>query len=80
VTAKHTATLKYPFRSTAAMPLVMMCGLPCSGKTLRAQQIAAFIAASDLKAVPVHVINDESLHLDRNEAYKGAQRTRGGCQ
>ncbi len=55
------------------MPLIMMCGLPCSGKTHRAEQIAAFIAASDLKAVPVHVVNDEFLNLERNEAYKGAQ-------
>jgi protein KTI12 len=50
------------------MPLISLCGLPCSGKTTRALEIAAGL--KDI--MPVHIINDASLGLDRS-IYDGGQ-------
>jgi protein KTI12 len=53
------------------MPLVMMCGLPCSGKTRRAQQIAAHLSTvPEAQRMPIHVVNEESLNIQRDLAYK----------
>eukprot|EP00004_Rigifila_ramosa_P014545 TRINITY_DN3314_c0_g1_i2.p1 TRINITY_DN3314_c0_g1~~TRINITY_DN3314_c0_g1_i2.p1 ORF type:complete len:303 (+),score=49.91 TRINITY_DN3314_c0_g1_i2:3-911(+) len=46
----------------------MMCGIPCSGKTTSATQLAAELPA--LTQLPVTIINEESLLLDRLAAYR----------
>ncbi|KAK8813688.1 hypothetical protein WA556_000262, partial [Blastocystis sp. ATCC 50177/Nand II] len=48
------------------MPLVVICGKPCSGKTTAAEKIASFIKA---KGKDVTIINLESLKMDPKSAY-----------
>jgi len=50
------------------MPLIVMSGIPCSGKTLRAQQLRHYFEA---KGIAVHLINEESLLIVRDHGYKG---------
>jgi len=60
------------------MPLIMMCGFPSSGKTRVAIRLAEFLSSKT--EMEVVVVNDESLLLKRNEAYKDSQEeknTRG---
>ncbi|EGF76326.1 hypothetical protein BATDEDRAFT_92837 [Batrachochytrium dendrobatidis JAM81] len=66
------------------MPLVIICGVPLSGKTFRAKQIAKYIEAYifqeqesllqrglgfDSKVI---IINDESLGIDKSTGYSNA--------
>lgn len=51
------------------MPLILICGQPCSGKSSVAAQLEQVLQA---KGLEVMVVDEESLHLDRNEAYRGA--------
>lgn len=51
------------------MPLILICGQPCSGKSSVAAQLEQLLQAKGLEVV---VVDEESLHLDRNEAYRGA--------
>ncbi|KAF3783749.1 KTI12-like protein [Nymphaea thermarum] len=48
------------------MALVVMCGQPCSGKSTAACLLAGILRSQDLK---VRLIDESSLHLDRNVAY-----------
>lgn len=41
-------------RKKSSMPLVVMCGLPCSGKTQRVEQLVQFIKENYDKEVQVH--------------------------
>lgn len=62
-----------------------MCGIPCSGKTTRATELARLLEAyitehgaelAEKKIVvrpSIVVCNDESLKLDRRAAYAGKQ-------
>ena len=50
------------------MPLVIMSGQPCSGKSSLAAKLAASFRELNLET---HVIDEPSLHLQRNTAYKG---------
>ena len=43
------------------MPLIMMVGIPCSGKTSRAVEIAKYIAENF--KIDVQIINEEFLGL-----------------
>ncbi|KAI9355055.1 protein KTI12 [Zopfochytrium polystomum] len=59
------------------MPLVVMVGLPCAGKSTRASEIAALLddhlrrnSLSD--KMRIVVINEESLNIDRAESYQNA--------
>lgn len=65
------------------MPLVILSGLPSSGKTRRAQELKQFfetrIAAQNLdgtapkaKDYRIHIINDESLNLNKHVSYNTA--------
>ncbi|KAI9717607.1 MAG: hypothetical protein M1812_004552, partial [Candelaria pacifica] len=61
------------------MPLILISGYPCSGKTHRAQQLQTFfiskIATSPsphTASLKVHHITDQSLGLDR-EVYREAR-------
>lgn len=73
------------------MPLVILSGLPSSGKTGRAQELKEYFEtrlasqiqdASDSKAKDyrIHIVNDESLNLDKHVSYNTAadeKRARG---
>ncbi len=50
------------------MPLVLLSGYPCSGKTSAAAQLAALLTDAGRD---VTVINEESLHLTREDCYSG---------
>lgn len=54
------------------MPLIVMCGYPCSGKTRRAEELRAhFELNSDRK---VHVVGDGALGVDKNTVYADSQK------
>jgi protein KTI12 len=52
------------------MPLVVLCGPPCSGKTRRAQALAE--AARRRGVDSVELVNEESLKISRTQAYASA--------
>ena len=52
-----------------AMPLIVVAGLPSSGKSSVA---AALAEACRALGQDVQVVDEDSLHLKRNESYKGA--------
>lgn len=59
------------------MALIMMCGLPSSGKTRRAMDFASWLREQGKNVV---LINEESLGLDRRKCYKdipSEKNTRG---
>ncbi|XP_029188575.2 protein KTI12 homolog [Acropora millepora] len=49
------------------MPLVIMCGFPCSGKTKRANELKSYLQNS--RGRSVQLSSDESLNFERNTAY-----------
>ena len=51
------------------MALVLMCGQPCSGKSTAAACLKE--ALEKRSNVPVILIDEPSLNLDRNESYQG---------
>ena len=53
------------------MPLIIMVGIPCSGKTTRARQIADYLT-QEVK-LDVEIINEETLGLSKAEYYKDSQ-------
>lgn len=62
----------------AAMPLVVVCGQPCSGKSTIVQKLSA---AFQGKGLPVEVVDEPSLHLERSSAYTGKdKRSRDNAQ
>ena len=52
------------------MPLVVVTGFPCSGKTRRAHELADYLRSVGWV---VHMHNNESLGIDRNQAYANSQ-------
>ncbi|XP_006628956.2 protein KTI12 homolog [Lepisosteus oculatus] len=56
------------------MPLVVMCGFPCSGKSRRAQELKEyFLSKTDRK---VYVVGDETVGVDKNSVYADSQKER----
>ena len=51
------------------MPFVLMCGLPCSGKTTRTKQLIDFLRKQ--KGVNVSIISDDDFGVKRNIVYGG---------
>lgn len=49
------------------MPLIVLCGQPCSGKSSVAQQLQELLTAA---GHPVHLVDEPSLHLERNACYQ----------
>lgn len=49
------------------MPLVIMCGMPCSGKTRRTQELVDYINANSDKQV--HVVSDDFSVVAKNDCY-----------
>ncbi len=52
------------------MPLIVVCGQPCSGKSAVTAQLADLLRAKGLEVV---VVDEDSLLLDRNESYRGGR-------
>ncbi|GJN34213.1 hypothetical protein PR202_gb22858 [Eleusine coracana subsp. coracana] len=52
------------------MALVLMCGQPCSGKSEAAACLTAALRSSSAD-LTVRIIDESSLHLERNDSYKG---------
>lgn len=50
------------------MPFILICGQPCSGKSSVTAQLAELLRVKGLEVV---VVDEDSLHLDRNESYRG---------
>lgn len=51
------------------MPLVILTGFPCSGKTKRVVELKKYLEES--KSQTVRVIDDESADVDRHLTYHG---------
>jgi molybdopterin-guanine dinucleotide biosynthesis protein len=56
--------------------LIVLVGQPASGKSTIAADLADRLRARGLD--PVHIVDEPSLHLLRNEAYASKQGTRTG--
>eukprot|EP00823_Brevimastigomonas_motovehiculus_P005268 TRINITY_DN3826_c0_g1_i1.p1 TRINITY_DN3826_c0_g1~~TRINITY_DN3826_c0_g1_i1.p1 ORF type:complete len:278 (+),score=41.12 TRINITY_DN3826_c0_g1_i1:116-949(+) len=57
------------------MPLVVLCGLPCSGKTTRAKELGQYL--TDEKCV-VQYVDFESIGISRNDLYKDSASEKKG--
>ncbi|KAJ3305961.1 kti12, chromatin associated [Kappamyces sp. JEL0829] len=59
------------------MPLVTIVGIPLSGKTTRANELAAYVRSRlDGESLPIRkiiVVNEENLELDKLAAYRDAE-------
>ncbi|XP_041853256.1 protein KTI12 homolog [Melanotaenia boesemani] len=54
------------------MPLIVMCGYPCSGKTQRAEELKKYFEdGTDRK---VHIVGDGVLGVERNGVYADSQK------
>ena len=51
------------------MPLIIMCGFPCSGKTRRAVELKHYFEQNAERKV--HVVGDGTLGIERNAMYAG---------
>lgn len=51
------------------MPLIVMCGYPCSGKTRRTEELKVYFEKNTDRKV--HVVGDGVLGVDRNTVYAG---------
>jgi protein KTI12 len=60
------------------MALVVMCGQPCSGKSEAAACLTAALRSSSAD-LTVRIIDESSLHLGRNDSYKGTAVTYCNC-
>jgi Chromatin associated protein KTI12 len=66
-------TSQPPPDAAGTMPLIIISGLPSSGKTTRAHQLQKALEdkiASSQRKFRVHVINDDTLGINR-QVYKG---------
>ncbi|XP_070536015.1 protein KTI12 homolog [Ptychodera flava] len=54
------------------MPLILMCGLPCSGKTRRADELKRHLESKYDKTV--HIVSDHTIQVDRNTVYSDSRR------
>lgn len=54
------------------MPLVVLCGYPCSGKTRRAHELRDYFTQNTERKV--HVVGDEDQGIDKNSVYSGENR------
>ncbi|XP_071355427.1 protein KTI12 homolog [Trachinotus anak] len=54
------------------MPLIVMCGYPCSGKTRRAEELKVYFERSTERKV--HVVGDGALGVEKNSVYADSQK------
>lgn len=52
------------------MPLIVMCGYPCSGKSRRAEELKVYFEESTERR-KVHIVGDGSLGVEKNTVYAG---------
>ena len=50
------------------MPFIIICGFPCSGKSLRATQLKTYL---EEKNSVVHIISEDEFETNKNECYSG---------
>lgn len=50
------------------MPLLIICGKPCTSKTKRAEEIKKFFN-EDHKDIEVEILNEERFDIDKNLMY-----------
>lgn len=50
------------------MPLILMCGPPCSGKSELAKRISKEIQ-EEIPELEIHIINEKSLNVNKHETY-----------
>lgn len=51
------------------MPLIVMCGYPCSGKTRRAHELREYFTQNTERQV--HIVGDEVQGIDKSSVYAG---------
>jgi tRNA uridine 5-carbamoylmethylation protein Kti12 len=51
------------------MPLLLICGPPGSGKSVRAKELAAYF--EEAHKMQICLINEEELKIIKNEGYQG---------
>ncbi|RVE71870.1 hypothetical protein OJAV_G00055920 [Oryzias javanicus] len=54
------------------MPLVVICGYPCSGKTKRAEELKEYFHRNTERKV--YIVGDGALGVDRNSVYADSQK------
>ncbi|KAM9854960.1 protein KTI12 homolog [Aulostomus maculatus] len=54
------------------MPLVVMCGYPCCGKTRRAEELKVYFEQNTDRKV--HIVGDGVLGVDKNAVYADSQK------
>uniref|UniRef100_H3DPK4 Protein KTI12 homolog n=1 Tax=Tetraodon nigroviridis TaxID=99883 RepID=H3DPK4_TETNG len=54
------------------MPLIVICGYPCSGKTRRAEELKAYFEQNGDKKV--YIVGEGGLDVDRNTVYADSQK------
>uniref|UniRef100_A0A8C1ABF2 Protein KTI12 homolog n=1 Tax=Cyprinus carpio carpio TaxID=630221 RepID=A0A8C1ABF2_CYPCA len=54
------------------MPLIIMCGYPCSGITRRAHELKEYFTQNTERKV--HIVGDEDQGLDKNSVYSDSQK------
>lgn len=71
--SKKNSAFKVQDAYDTGMPLIVLTGYPCSGKTQRAKEIEQYLLdrlKNENKSMRIHIINDESLNISK-DAYKG---------
>lgn len=51
------------------MPLIVMCGYPCSGKTRRAEELKVYFEQKCGRKV--YIVGDRALDVEKNTVYAG---------
>jgi protein KTI12 len=53
------------------MPLIIVAGRPCTGKTFFANELLKFLQSKDCKA---ELFNEETLNISKSEGYKNSAK------
>ncbi|KAM7396711.1 hypothetical protein PAMP_019733 [Pampus punctatissimus] len=54
------------------MPLIVMCGYPCSGKTRRTEELKEYFEQNTERKV--HIVGDGALGVEKNSVYADSQK------
>ncbi|XP_042267822.1 protein KTI12 homolog [Thunnus albacares] len=54
------------------MPLIVLCGYPCSGKTRRAEELKGYFEQNTDRKV--HIVGDGALGVEKNSVYADSQK------
>jgi adenylylsulfate kinase-like enzyme len=61
-----------PTAGSSMVQLIILCGHPAAGKSSVARSLAASLVAAG--TAPVELVDEPSLHLDRNAGYAGGEQ------